>query len=809
MRHAVTLLAAALVAAHAGAGTVSKDLERVLAAEGHAKIVVYFHDQEIATRRAETQEEVILRLQRNLAKSQELARSELGFADEAKIRSWSWIANTMALEADRDTVEAIAAHPAVKRVLWDEPVMAPPRIESKSHRQQGAYTYGLEIMGIPQVREVYGITGKGVLVGNIDTGADGNHPDLAGKIALYKDFGEGTTVPTDEDGHGTHTAATMVGGASSGTSIGVAPDAKIVIGRGIAGSNTISALLQAMQWMLDPDGNPATKDGPRVVSMSWHTGSADQEPFYETLYAYEAAGVCPNFSAGNSGSSGLTHPKEHPATLTNAATDNADNIADFSSRGPAKYKGQTLQKPEWAAPGVDVFSAKPGGGYQEMSGTSMAAPHGAGVIALLLEADPTLTPAQIKEVLQSTAKDLGPPGWDGAFGMGRLDAFKAVSLVAKGGKINGKVTGAGGAPLGIARIKVVERDFEIGPKEDGSFSLRLPEGSYTLQVSCFAYHAKTIPISVTVGGELTVDVALDAAETVEVAGVVKARQTGEGVAAKLRILGTPLAEIATAADGTFAVSLPAGTYSVRVAAFGFKVATAEVTAPGSLTFELDALPPILVVDDDKGKGYETFFTGALNALGKDHGVLNRTAGELDDTTLTPYKTVIWFTGDDYQETLSTSDQAKLQAYLAAGGKLILSGQDIGYELKGADFYKNVLKAEFVKDSAEGKQVTGQGLSFKIEGGDGAGNQKYADVVKARAGASEIFSYGNGQSAGLRVGTSIVYLSFGLEGVDTAANRAALLGKALSLLEGSEATDVVTPASRGATRIGQFRSLHQD
>ncbi len=809
-----TLRAACLAALATGtsafAGTVTPELKAAFRSRDEAKVLVYFKDETPrAMSRDASPEATITRLQANLASSLRILSDELGFSSPDAIRSANWITNSVSMTLDADAVEAISAHPAVDRVLWDAPVSVPQVARETTDKPlAGPYTYGLEKLGVPQVREVFGITGKGVLVGNIDTGADGNHPDIQGRIAGYKDFSGETSAPTDTDGHGTHTVGTMVGGASTGTSIGVAPDAKILVARAIAGSSTITNLLNAMQWMIDPDGNPSTNDAPRVVSMSWHSGGGDQQPFYNAIQAMADAGVIPNFSAGNSGSSGLTHPKEHPETVTNGATDSADEIADFSSRGPAFYQGAEQKKPEWSAPGVDVHSAKPGGGYQTMSGTSMAAPHGAGVIALLFEADPTLSPAQVRQILIDTADDKGPAGWDGAFGHGRLNAFKAVSLVAKGGKVHGKITNASGAAIPGARLTVVERDFSVPAKEDGSYSLRLPEGTYTLKASAFAYVTRTETVNVAIDGDVTVDLALEAAETVEATGKVVAKADGTPVSAKVKVGGTPLPVQQTGADGSFSFSLPAGEYAFTVSAFGFKVVCKNVVVPGGdLQFALDPLPPILVVDDDAGKGYETFYQTALVALGKEFGVLAR-GSELDETTLLPYKTVIWLTGDDYQDTLSGNDQTRIQEYLAQGGKLVISSQELGYHLKNSAFYKDVVKAEFKKDNSGSKEISGQGLSFSIDGGDGAGNQKYPDSIAARAGAEQVFQYGNGEGAGLRVGNSLVYLSFGIEGISTAANRAAVLGKALSLLEGAVGEDTATEPARAISREARFGELHR-
>ncbi len=409
---------------------VSPELAARIAADGRAPALVFFAPDRAAPESGESPEALIRRLQGNTRLAHDQLSAAVGEVEAGEIAEL-WISNACALTLDRAGLDRVVALAGVEKVLWDEPVAAPPVTIEADRSPEGEVTYGLAKLGIPQVRERFGLTGKGVVVGHLDTGIDPDHPDLKGKLLRYRNFRGWGNEPKDSDGHGTHTAATIAGGSTSGTSIGVAPDARLVVGRviGWSFSGAASGLLKGMQWMLDPDENPATADAPRLVSMSWHSGGGDQTAFYEALATYEAAGVIPSFSAGNSGAGGITHPKEYPGNLVTAATDANDAIASFSSRGPAKYQGNTVQKPDWSAPGVAVHSAKPGGGYQKMSGTSMACPHASGVMALMLEADPTLNAALIKTVLSHTAKDLGEPGWDGAFGIGRLDAEEAVATV--------------------------------------------------------------------------------------------------------------------------------------------------------------------------------------------------------------------------------------------------------------------------------------------------------------------------------------------------------------------------------------------
>ncbi|MFC5055829.1 S8 family serine peptidase [Saccharothrix xinjiangensis] len=272
-----------------------------------------------------------------------------------------------------------------------------------------------------------GHTGAGVKVAVLDTGVDGDHPDLAGKEVAERNFtSEPDTV--DRVGHGTHVAATV---ASSGPEYrGVAPDAEILDGKvcEASGGCAESAILEGMRW--------ATEQGADVVNLS--LGGRDRpgiDPLEEAVNALSAqTGALFVIAAGNSGSPGsVGSPGSADAALTVGAVERDDSIAPFSSRGPRVGDGAI--KPDITAPGVDIVAAKAahstigtpvGDGHLALSGTSMATPHVAGAAALIAQQHPDWTGARIKAVLTASAE----PNADlTAFdqGSGRLDLARAIT----------------------------------------------------------------------------------------------------------------------------------------------------------------------------------------------------------------------------------------------------------------------------------------------------------------------------------------------------------------------------------------------
>lgn len=292
--------------------------------------------------------------------------------------------------------------------------------------------WGLKRVGLEKIRAEFPmLDGSGIRVGVLDTGIQSRHPELKNKQVLFKDFIEGLNGPYDDHGHGTHVSGTI-----SGNDVGIAPKATILFGKMLsaAGVGYDSQILRAMQWVFDPDGNPATEDHAQVVSCSWGgdlptDGVYDIEdvaPYRLAIQAWIHGGVIPVFAAGNSGKSPNGLPGGIPEALAVGALDETDAIAEFSSRGPNLWKiGEavlTFLKPDITAPGVRVTSAFPGNKYATWAGTSMATPHVSGIIALALQRNPKLRFADVKaRILMTSEKKT-----DTQFGYGILDGYAFV-----------------------------------------------------------------------------------------------------------------------------------------------------------------------------------------------------------------------------------------------------------------------------------------------------------------------------------------------------------------------------------------------
>ncbi len=348
-----------------------------------------------------------------------------------------WLIGAITLRVNEALLEELRNDPKVLSIHLDRTHYLPQPQTGYLDHEEG-YTWGLKKLKLPVLNLVASdLTGKGVVAGVIDTGIDATHPDLQGKILYFKDFSsnpEGEwTLPTDDHGHGTHVAGTIAGGSASGKAIGVAPETTLVVARifDANGMTSTRAILNAMQWMADPDENFETdEDVPRIVNNSWggSGGGETDSPLYMAVESWRTLQIFPCFAAGNSGPGVGTvgTPGGFDNAFAVGATDEKDEIAYFSSRGPAWLDGEILDKPDASAPGVDVFSSIPGGGYASWSGTSMATPHMTGVIVLLFQQYPFLTVERMTHLLIDSVDDLGVEGFDYSYGFGRVNLLRAA-----------------------------------------------------------------------------------------------------------------------------------------------------------------------------------------------------------------------------------------------------------------------------------------------------------------------------------------------------------------------------------------------
>ncbi len=468
-----------------------------------------------------------------------------------------YIVNAMLVRGDRALLTELARRPEVGRVMTNPRVSSDlppstPRDLAPGPQAADAVEWGVQQIGAPQVWDL-GFHGEGVVVAGQDTGYQWDHPALKAQyrgwdgVSASHDYNwhdaihtiggvcpPDSPVPCDDDGHGTHTMGTMVGDDGAGNQIGVAPGAEWIGCRNmLQGVGTPASYIECFEFFLAPYpvGNDTTmRDAtlaPDVISNSWSCPpsegcDADHIALLEqTVNAVRAAGILVVASAGNTGPACGTvaaPPGMYDATYTIGATDASDTIASFSSRGTTTG----LTKPDITAPGVNVRSSLPGGLYGYKSGTSMASPHVAGAVALLLSARPDLRgqPAAIEALLNATAVTRTSPLCGDAagavpnnvYGWGRVDALTAVGSALMG-TLAGHVSNQQGNALNGAVVQASSAQgdvLETLSGTEGLYSLSLVSGTYTVTASLLGYTPVISEgISVSAGTTTTLDVVLD------------------------------------------------------------------------------------------------------------------------------------------------------------------------------------------------------------------------------------------------------------------------------------------------------------
>ncbi len=701
-----------------------------------------------------------------------------------------YIVNAIAVDGTIETVVALAQRGDVARLVAnyplfkaDEPTPALPTPTRIGETLQGAAVtlldpenWNIALVRADLVWNNLGIRGAGAVVAGFDTGVTFRHPALIrqyrGNLGnnqfnhnynwfepdgrLYSDGNLGPSVseePRDCDNHGTHTMGTAVGsGPGRADAVGMAPDARWIALPGICANTMGGGIrddiggLKAFQWLLCPtdlSGVLATADcskAPDVVNNSWGSANPVSEVLRPAIQALRAANIAPVFASGNPGAGpgSIGTPGNAPEAITVGATDRNDLIAPFSGRGPSFYAGE--QKPELSAPGVEVRSTVGSSEYTSASGTSMAAPHVTGLIALMVAADlrdgrRDFSVDELERFMTYTAVDLGTVGPDADYGYGRIDAFAAVSWVLTAGDLRGVVRdGTTQVPITGATVRGVStQEFTTLSGTNGVYSVTVPAGNYSVIVAAWGYEGRTFASQPVLAGTLSLaDFALPPLPTATVQGIVRS-DAGSIAGATIFVQAQPGVRTTTDSEGRYQLTLPVGQHQLVVDHGGYRVTTQAVTVtPGTVNQDLllAAAPSILLVEADAYRGWfsgwsiSNLFDWALAQQAYRYDLWRIEGTSFNDTqiqsdgstlhgipslaTLAQYDVVIWaqigcdsgFLGCYFSGSPSAMGAVdELMAYMDGGGRLIISGQDLGFWEDGGKLFTDYLYANLAADNA--------------------------------------------------------------------------------------------------------------
>jgi bacillopeptidase F len=470
----ITATALLAVTVSAQAGVIAPELERSLSRGGtvaDTAVIVRFSDPvdaerfKITDRRARDNQ--LLRALKAQTAPQREAINPFLTAHGAKRITDLWIINAVAATLPAASVRELARQPGVERVDLDSyvrgghpqqlpaprksisdlaplPPVRPPAgaIDGAAGGRGAPAAWNIVAVQAPELWALHQ-TGTQVVVASMDSGVDALHPDLRrtwrGGTNSWFDPHREEAAPYDALGHGTQALGVILGRSG----LGIAPDARWIAAKlyDADGRARMSDIHLAFQWLLDPDGDPATLDAPDVVNASWaltgrRAGVCHLE-FSDDLRVLRSAGIVVVLAAGNDGPSPNTSssPGNNPGALSVGAVDRNLDAGRQNSRGPSACDGTVF--PKLAAPGIDVRTTDLSHGglssYANVSGSSMAAPHVAGVLALLASAFPAASVDQLESAVLRSAQDLGDSGPDSTFGFGLVRALAAYQLLSAAG----------------------------------------------------------------------------------------------------------------------------------------------------------------------------------------------------------------------------------------------------------------------------------------------------------------------------------------------------------------------------------------
>ncbi len=748
-----------------------------------------------------------------------------------------WIINSLALEARPTLIQALQTSSAVAELRLDTAEQYVEPIDQDILYDDVSTPWGIEQIRAPAVWQTLGISGTGVVVASMDTGVEWQHPAL---MENYRgNLGKGLVnhqgawfdavndgiYPYDDYGHGSHTLGTAVGRGG----IGVAPGArwigvKILDGSGSGYNSDIHA---GFQWLLAPDGDPAL--APDVVVCSWGSSQSTSTEFQADIEALQAAGIFPIFAAGNEGPQPgtLRSPGNLPGVFAVGASDPYEQVASFSSRGPSPWDEI---KPYVVAPGVNIISSVPGGVYAEARGTSMATPHVAGIAALMRSAVPTVSIQTAARIITETALPLVASLPNNDSGWGRVDAHAALVALTQPGVLSGTVRGDAG-PLAGAQVRAEPHGSgnvaQTVTDAEGHYALALSPGLYDMHATAFGHASETVwGLQVTAETVQHLNFSLFALPKGRVQGRATVAPSGDPPTYPLTLqaLGTP---ITTTLDGSgnYALDLPTDDYVLELRGNGYRVITAAISIRTDETtiqdFSLTPAPTLLLVDEG-GWYYQSqipYWQDALDDLAYAYDeitIIDLPVASDFITRVAAYDAVLWSSPEGSPGLVNAGEV--LTTYLATGGRLMLSGQDVALFDSGAalaiprqDYLSKQLSVQFEEDNAPTRSLTGSGpfagLEITITGKTGADNQYYPDEVKVRDPdvAESVWRYEDGAGGGLAAHICkpyrALFFSFGYEAIADDATRHEVMARSLDWLTLPPPTKGLTLTYQAGPRIG--------
>jgi len=558
-------------------------------------------DQELREANASLAERhltVITTLQAKAKQTQAGLLSQLAAEKAAgRVSAYSghWLVNAVLVEGTPEALISVSQHVDVEYLSADlvyggnvatEKSISVAKSVAAAPVPGNGVSNPLRTMGVVDVWHELGINGTGQIIGIMDSGVEGTHHALSatwrGNTAPatecwldLQDTGS-PDFPVDIWIYGTMAAGPLVGHAD-GDTIGVAPGAQWIASnhnQQYVGDQWDANVITSLEFMADPDGNPATMDDvPGVVLNAWGLNESItryedcDSRWWAAMDACEAAGPVLIFAAGDSWYfAEIWSPADYAATETSGFSVGATqyyepfSIWDYSSMGPSGCGGEWQTKPEVVAPGVATWTTYVDDGWASFSSSRMSAAHVAGVVALMRQVAPNADAETIKQGLLTAAVDLNYPGDDNMSGRGFVNAYAAVMAVMENlGTIGGSVTDLGsGLPVAGAKLALNGSAMVLTTDAAGDWSRDLQDNSYTFDVSAPGYYDEQLVVVVTEGVVTVADQALSPRPVYQVSGIVTGPDSQPLANAEILSMNQGLTSAFSDSTGAYTMMLPGG-----------------------------------------------------------------------------------------------------------------------------------------------------------------------------------------------------------------------------------------------------------
>lgn len=731
------------------------------------------------------------RLQQNITES--IAEIMAQYDDRLQSVTPFWLAGGFSCQTDVSTRQELAEDPRIREVIslnkgWGLNHRPAPAAD----RAQPPYTaWVLDHLGFNRVREIFGCRGGGIRVGLVDTGISGNHPELAGRLEIFRDFIHGRTDAYDDHGHGTFIAGILAGGQRTGA----APDIRLLVTKAINadGVMSVNAGLNALTFLADPDGNPDTADFPPVILCPFNNPDNSDRSLLETMQNLRRLGILIICPTRMDGPAGVGVPAGYPSVLSVGGTTDRDTLSWYSGYGLSPFDNKP--RPTLAAPAEWIFSTLASGGLGMQDGADYASAYVAATAALLVSISPAVDAEKLESLLKSNCRDLGDPR---KFGAGLLQPEAAVKSALSPSPLQIIFQDEHSKPLvckmrlqGVTPPRV---EFQL---ETSAVTLVLAPGNYRITADCYRYQQL---VATTSGNQQELRLQLLPGNRVPIT-IGLSDQSGQTLSGAISFLGHPGLRDFDLQGATPLIVEP-GRQNVLISAYGYEPRQTEIicTANTSHHFKLKPLPAMLLIDDDGPASSIDRVADSLQELGIRFRLYRPDdMGRVTPRLLAQFSTVYWHLGPRLGQHLAADDMNAIASFLDLGGCLILTGQDVAWNARNHRFLRTCLGAGFRNDNSLVNDVFGSDDYPEFAGWYavldqfGADSAQLSSDVICRAdgidGAREVLQWGppGGYNPGAAAilyrrnpGISL-FLSFGLEGIPEPERRNRLLQGMLSLL----------------------------